>query len=37
MDSLFESTYYKSKSNKLKLEEYIYGKKQKEIDLLFSK
>jgi len=37
MDSLFESTYYKSKSNKLKLEEYIYGKKQREIDLLFSK
>lgn len=37
MDSLFESTYYKSKSNKLKLEEYIYCKKQKEIDLLFSK
>jgi hypothetical protein len=37
MDELFELTYHKSKSNKLRLEEYIYSKKQREIDLLFSK
>jgi hypothetical protein len=37
MDELFELTYHKSKSNKLKLEEYIYSQKQREIDLLFSK
>ncbi len=37
MDILFHNTYHKSESNKLKLEEYIYSKKQKEIDLLFSK
>lgn len=37
MDELFELTYHKSKSNKLRLEEYIYGEKQREINLLFSK
>ena len=37
MDELFELTYHKSKSNKLRLEEYIYSEKQREINLLFSK
>ena len=37
MDELFELTYHKSKSNKLRLEEYIYSLKQREINLLFSK
>jgi hypothetical protein len=37
MGELFELTYHKSKSNKLRLEEYIYGEKQREINLLFSK
>jgi len=37
INELFELTYHKSKSNKLKLEEYIYSQKQREIDLLFSK
>jgi hypothetical protein len=37
MGELFELTYHKSKSNKLRLEEYIYSQKQREIDLLFSK
>jgi hypothetical protein len=37
MGELFELTYHKSKSNKLRLEEYIYSLKQREINLLFSK
>lgn len=37
MEMLFQNTYHKSRFNKLRLEEYIYGIKQKEIDLLFSK
>lgn len=37
MEMLFQNTYNKSKFNKIKLEDYIYGKKQRELNLLFSK
>jgi hypothetical protein len=36
LDDLFNRTYQKSKLNKLKLEEYIYSDKTKEIKLLIN-
>jgi hypothetical protein len=37
LDDLFNRTYEKSKLNKIKLEEYIYSDKTKEINLLINK